>query len=123
MRFPEIFRLMVDEGVKLIIVPAAFSKLTGEMHWDSTIKTRAVDNQIYIAAASPARNNNERYLAYGHSKVCDPFGNVLGELDEKEGILYADIDLDYLSTIREELPLLKHRRLDLYNVKQLKDVN
>ncbi len=118
MRFPEIFRIMVDKGVKLIIVPAAFNHITGPAHWDTLIKGRAVDNQVYFAAVSPARNENESYLAHGHSKICDPFGVVLDELDEKEGIAYGEIDLDYLEKIRQELPLLSHRRLDLYAIKE-----
>lgn len=117
MRFPEIFRIMVDRGVKIIIVPAAFNNVTGPAHWDTLVKSRAVDNQVYFGAVSPARNEKETYLAYGHSKICDPFGNVLGELNENESILYSDIDFEYLEKVRAELPLLKHRRLDLYRIK------
>lgn len=115
-RFPEIFRIMEDKGAKLIIVPAAFNTVTGSSHWDTLIKSRAIDNQVYIAAVSPARNYNEKYIIYGHSKVCDPYGKTLGELDEKEGILYCDIDLDYLNHVRDELPILKHIRDDVYNI-------
>ncbi|SHK07981.1 carbon-nitrogen hydrolase family protein [Tepidibacter formicigenes] len=118
MRFPEIFRIMVQKGVKLIIVPAAFNYVTGPAHWEIIIRGRAMDNQVYFCAVSPARNENESYLAYGHSIICDPFGKILGELDEKEGILYSEIDLDYLEKVRSELPLLKHRRLDLYSVNE-----
>lgn len=117
MRFPEIFRIMVQKNVKLVIVPAAFNNVTGPAHWDIIIRNRAIDNQIYFAAASPARNYKETYLAYGHSSVCDPFGEIIGQLDENEDILYSYIDLEYLESIREQLPILKHRRLDLYDIK------
>ncbi len=120
MRFPEIFRIMVQNDVKLVIVPAAFNNVTGPAHWDIIIRNRAVDNQIYFAAASPARNYEETYLAYGHSSVCNPFGEIIGQLDESEDILYSDIDLEYLDKVRVELPLLKHRRLDLYDIKTKK---
>lgn len=116
MRFPEIFRVMVQNDVKLVIVPAAFNNVTGPAHWDIIIRNRSVDNQIYFAAASPARNYDEAYLAYGHSSVCNPFGEIIGQLDESEDILYSDIDLSYLDKVRAELPLLKHRRLDVYGV-------
>lgn len=116
MRFPEIFRMMLEKGANLIIVPAAFNTVTGSSHWNTLIKSRAVDNQVYVAAVSPARNYNENYIIYGHSKVCDPYGKTLGELDEKEGIIYCDIDLEYLNKVREELPILKHRRNDIYNI-------
>jgi omega-amidase len=119
MRFPEIFRMMVDKGADLIIVPAAFNTVTGSSHWDTLIKSRSIDNQVYVAAVSPARNYNEEYIIYGHSKVCDPYGKTLGELDEKEGIMYCDIDLNYLNKIRDELPILKHRRDDIYSVVKL----
>ncbi|OPJ56349.1 carbon-nitrogen hydrolase family protein [Alkalithermobacter paradoxus] len=116
-RFPEVFRIMEQKGAKLIVVPAAFNIVTGPMHWDLLVKARAVDNQVYIAAVSPARNYDEKYVIYGHSKVSDPLGNIVDSLDEKEGILYSEINLDYISKVREELPLLKHRRSDLYEVK------
>ncbi|SHH03167.1 carbon-nitrogen hydrolase family protein [Tepidibacter thalassicus] len=115
-RFPEVFRIMVQKGVKLIIVPAAFNNVTGPAHWEILVRCRAVDNQVYFGAVSPARNENESYLAYGHSIISDPFGKILGELEEKESILYCDVDLDYVEKVRNELPILKHRRLDLSKI-------
>lgn len=117
-RFPEIFRMMVDRGAKIVIAPAAFNMISGPAHWDTLLKSRATDNQVYFAAISPARNENEKYVIYGHSKVSDPYGNVVGELDEKEGILYVDINLDYVDEVRNMLPLLEHRRKDIYEVKE-----
>ncbi|WP_099190695.1 carbon-nitrogen hydrolase family protein [Tepidibacter mesophilus] len=120
MRFPEIFRIMVQNDVKLVIVPAAFNNVTGPAHWDIIIRNRAVDNQVYFAAVSPARNYDETYLAYGHSSICNPFGEIIGQLNENEDILYSDIDLEFLDKVREQLPLLKHRRLDIYDIKTKK---
>ena len=119
LRFPEIFRMMVDKGANLIIVPAAFNTVTGSYHWNTLIKSRSIDNQVYVAAVSPARNYNEKYIIYGHSKVSDPYGKTLGELDEKEGILYCDIDLEHLNKVRDELPILKHIRNDVYKIVDL----
>lgn len=114
MRFPEMFSAMIEDGANLIIVPAAFNNITGPAHWDTIVKCRAIDNQVYIGAVSPARNENESYKAHGHSKICDPFGNILSELDEHEGIIYGEINLDYLKKVRTQMPLLEHKRTDLY---------
>ncbi|MCC5910904.1 MAG: carbon-nitrogen hydrolase family protein [Clostridiaceae bacterium] len=119
MRFPELMRLMALEGAEVIVVPAAFNTTTGPAHWHETIKVRAVDNQVYFVAAAPARNPQAKYQAYGNSKIVNPWGDVVVDTDEKEGIICGEIDLDYLKKIRQELPLLKHRRTDLYELKRL----
>ncbi|MDF2545195.1 MAG: carbon-nitrogen hydrolase family protein [Anaerosolibacter sp.] len=116
MRFPELMRLMVLEGAEVIIVPAAFNMTTGPAHWDITIKARALDNQVYFVAASPARNMDATYHAYGHSSIVSPWGDVIAQADEKETILYGEIDLEKVKKVRRELPLLQHRRTTLYDV-------
>jgi omega-amidase len=116
MRFPELIRLMALQGAELIIVPAAFNTTTGPAHWHETIKVRAVDNQVFFAAASPARNLNSSYHAYGYSKIVDPWGTVLAETDELESTVSAFIDPAKIGEIRAQLPLLKHRRTDLYKL-------
>lgn len=116
MRFPELLRIMALKGAKLIIIPGAFNMVTGPAHWEALAKIRALDNQVFIAAASPARDEAASYIAYGNSLVMDPWGNTLARADEKESIIYAEVDLSTVNRIREELPLLKHRRTDLYEV-------
>lgn len=116
MRFPELIRLMSLKGAKLIIVPGAFNMTTGPAHWELTMKARALDNQVYFAAVSPARDMAASYHAYGHSGVVNPWGAFSGQIDEKEGIVFADIDLDYLEEIRQQLPLMLHRREDVYKL-------
>lgn len=115
-RFPEIIRLMALKGAKIIFIPAAFNMTTGPAHWETLFKSRALDNQLYIAGISPARNVNYSYVAYGNSLITSPWGDIIEKLDEKEGILIRDIDLDYIEEVRNSLPLLKHRRKDLYNL-------
>ncbi|MFZ5966162.1 MAG: carbon-nitrogen hydrolase family protein [Bacillota bacterium] len=117
MRFPELMRLMALEGAQVIIVPAAFNMTTGPAHWDLLIRARALDNQVYFAAASPARNMEASYHAYGYSAIADPWGTITAQADEKECILYGDIDLARVEKIRKELPLLQHRRTDLYDLR------
>ncbi|RQD69600.1 MAG: carbon-nitrogen hydrolase family protein [Tindallia sp. MSAO_Bac2] len=116
MRFPELMRLMALEGAQMIIVPAAFNTTTGPAHWHETIKMRAVDNQVFFIAASPARNKEANYHAYGYSTICDPWGSVLSSTDENESIVTAKIDTQKVEEIRQQLPLLKLRREDLYDV-------
>ena len=113
-RFPEWFRKMALAGAKLIVLPAAFNLTTGPAHWDLTMRARALDNQVYFAANSPARDNDGPYQAYGGSCIVDPWGKFIARTDESEGIVYGDIDLEYVDSIREQLPLLKHRREELY---------
>lgn len=115
-RFPEIARLMVDKGAKAIIVPASFNMTTGPAHWDIMFRSRAIDNQVYTIGCSPARDYDYSYISYGHSLIVSPYGDILCELDEKEGSITYDIDLNYVDEIREQLPLLKHRRRDLYEL-------
>lgn len=119
MRFPELMRLMVQEGAEMILVPAAFNTTTGPAHWHETIKMRAVDNQVHFAAAAPARNTEATYPAYGFSKIVDPWGTVLAETDEKENIISARISPERQETVRQQLPLLKHRRHDIYRLEKL----
>ncbi|MEL7655012.1 MAG: carbon-nitrogen hydrolase family protein [Bacillota bacterium] len=113
-RFPELFRKMTLAGVKLVILPGAFNMTTGPAHWDLTMRARALDNQIYFAAVSPARDVGGPYQAYGNSCVTTPWGEFCGKTDYRESIVYAELDMDYVEEIREQLPLLKHRKPALY---------
>ena len=113
-RFPEFARRMVLQGAKMIFVPAAFNMTTGPAHWELTFRARALDNQIYMLGCAPARNVQAGYISWGHSIVTDPWGQVRNQLDEKEGILIEEIDLEWEEQIREQLPLLTHRRIELY---------
>ena len=118
-RFPELARMMVNDGAKAIFVPAAFNMTTGPAHWELSFRTRALDNQIYMIGCAPMRDESAGYISWGHSIVTDPWGRVVDMLDEKEGILLAELDLDYEDQVREELPLLKSRRKDMYKLEKL----
>lgn len=113
-RFPEWHRKMALAGAKVIVLPAAFNMTTGPIHWDLTMRARALDNQVYFAANSPARDENGPYVAYGNSCIVDPWGKFIAHADEKECILYGEIDLDNVESVRQQLPLLVHRREELY---------
>lgn len=117
-RFPELSRMMVNDGAKVIFVPAAFNMTTGPAHWELSFRTRALDNQIYMVGCAPARDVSAGYISWGHSIVTDPWGRVIDMLDEKKGILLAELDMDYEEQVREELPLLKSRRKNIYQLSQ-----
>ena len=118
-RFPELSRMMVNDGAKVIFVPAAFNMTTGPAHWELSFRTRALDNQIYMVGCAPARDITAGYISWGHSIVTNPWGAVVDMLDEKEGILLAELDMGYEERVREELPLLKSRRKDMYRLEKL----
>lgn len=117
-RFPEFARTMVLDGARMIFVPAAFNMTTGPAHWELTFRARALDNQIYMLGCAPARDTQAGYISWGHSIVTDPWGKVMKQLDEKEGILIEEIDLDREDQIREQLPLLKHRKFEMYHLQE-----
>lgn len=117
-RFPETARIFAQEGAKVILVPAAFNMTTGP-HWETMFRQRALDNQVYAIGTAPARDPDSSYTSWGHSIIAGPWGDVVMQMDEKEGIRLTQIDLDTVDRIRRELPLLQHRRTDLYELKKL----
>lgn len=117
-RFPELARLMVDAGAKVILVPAAFNMTTGPAHWELLFRQRAVDNQVYTVGVAPARDPAASYQSWGHSIVCSPWGEVLMQADEKESVAITSLDLDRVNEIRRQLPLLSQRRTDVYRLER-----
>jgi predicted amidohydrolase len=113
-RFPGVFRRFEEAGVEVIALPAAFSRTTGAAHWHVLMRSRAVESQVYLAAACPAPAVDSSYEAYGHSVIIDPWGTVLAEAGEGAGRILARLSAERLARIRRELPLLAHRRPDLY---------
>ncbi|GAA6084898.1 omega-amidase NIT2 [Tachysurus ichikawai] len=89
---------------------------TGPAHWELLQRARAVDNQVYVATASPARDESASYVAWGHSSVVNPWGEVITKADSCESVVYADIDLQYLSDVRDQIPITRQRRNDIYTV-------
>lgn len=115
-RFPELSRLMVADGAKVIIVPGAFNMTTGPAHWELLFRGRALDNQVFTVGVAPARNYNSTYHSYANSIVVSPWGNILNRMNEEEGYIIQELDLDYITKIRNELPLLNHMRNDVYSL-------
>lgn len=117
-RFADFFRVMGDLGAQLILVPAAFNMTTGPLHWDLAFRMRALDQQCFVAGCSPARDRSASYVAYGHSLVCNPWGEILTDCGEGEAVRVVDLDLGDLARYRAQIPILSGRRTDLYRTKQ-----
>lgn len=117
-RFPEPARLMVENGALILFYPGAFNMTTGPAHWELLFRSRALDNQAYCVGVAPALNEDASYHSFGHSIITSPWGEVLAQAGEKEELILFEIDLNEIKKIREELPLLKNKREDLYEVKR-----
>lgn len=115
-RFPELGRLMALQGAQIVLVPAAFNLTTGPLHWELTFRSQAVFNQFFALGTAPARDLSASYHSWGHTIAVDPWGRILAELDEKEGQQIVDLDLNRIKQVRQQLPLLQHRRTDLYSL-------
>lgn len=117
-RFLEIIRLMTLEGAKMIFVPAAFNQTTGPAHWQLSFQSLAMYNQIYMIGTAPALDKNASYHSWGHSIITNPWGQVVCQMNDEIGTQTSEIDLEFIDQIRQQLPILKHRRTDLYTIKK-----
>ncbi|KAJ3114831.1 Carbon-nitrogen hydrolase [Phlyctochytrium bullatum] len=113
-RFPELAMIAARKGCVAMIYPGAFNMTTGPLHWELLQRARAIDNQMFVAACSPARDETASYIAWGHSTVVDPMGQVVAKADAAEDIVYADLDLDAMADARKSIPVTTQRRFDVY---------
>ena len=118
LRFGEFALNYNRRGVNVLCYPGAFNMVTGPPHWQLHAKARAVDTQSYVMMCSPARDPDSvsGYVAYGHSIVVDPWGEVLVEAGEDETIVYAEVDLQRITEVKSKLPIDSGRRHDLYSI-------
>nr|ABK22312.1 unknown [Picea sitchensis] len=119
-RFQELAMLYAARGAHLICYPGAFNMTTGPLHWELLQRARAIDNQLYVATCSPARDINAGYVAWGHSTLVAPFGEIVATTEHEEATVIADIDYSRIEERRMNMPLEKQRHGDLY---QLVDVS
>lgn len=113
-RFPEAAMIAARKGAFALIYPGAFNMTTGPMHWSLLARARAVDNQLYVGLCSPARDMEATYHAWGHSLIANPAAEVLVEAEDKETIVYANLDNDTIQSTRKGIPVCTQRRFDLY---------
>lgn len=111
LRFPELFRALREQNVDWVSLPSAFTWHTGNAHWHTLIRARAIENQFWMVAAGQGGQNSERRRTYGHSMIVDPWGRVVRELMEGAGVVMAEIDTGITAEIRQRMPVWGHRRL------------
>lgn len=110
-RFPELYRGLGAAGARMLVVPAAFTLHTGKDHWHVLLRARAIENQCFVLAAAQQGRHGPTRQTYGHSLIADPWGTVLCECPEGEGVAVAELDFAAQDRIRSELPCLQHRRI------------
>jgi len=114
LRFPEMFRRMVDQGVDLIVIPAAFTALTGKAHWESLVRARAIENLCYVVASAQGGYHANGRETYGDSMIVDPWGEIKDRLARGSGFVIADLDQEKTKLIRKQFPAIEHRKLECY---------
>ena len=110
LRFPHLFRALAKQGAEIIAVPSAFTKPTGEAHWESLLRARAIENGCYIIAPAQTGGHPGNRHTFGHSLIIDPWGTVLADGGTEVGIIYADCDLEFQRKTRQKIPSLQHDR-------------
>ena len=108
-RFPELADKLMKLGAKVIFVPAAFNTYTGPLHWQTTFRARAIDNQLFFVGCSPSADSFGEYHIYGHSIVTNPLGEILNELKEDPGIIIQNLDLKEIEEVRIRIPIVKNK--------------
>jgi len=111
LRFPELYRQLTKAGSRVLAIPSAFTAETGKDHWHVLLRARAIENQAFVVAAAQWGLHGGKRVSYGHALVVDPWGVVLAECGNHEGLAIADLDFAYQDNVRRNLPCLEHRRL------------
>lgn len=111
LRFPELYRALAAAGAEVLLVPAAFTLLTGIDHWEPLLRARAIENQAYVLAPAQQGAHGHGRHSYGHSLIIDPWGAVVAQVSRGDGVALATLRGDLLARVRSDLPALGHRRL------------
>ncbi len=111
LRFPELYRALMHPPCDLLSVPSAFTWTTGRAHWETLLRARAVENQCYVIAPAQGGTHENGRRTWGHSMIVDPWGEVLAQRPEGEGVVLAELDRERIAQVRSQLPALAHRRL------------
>ena len=114
LRFPEMYLALAQLGSKLLLIPAAFTMTTGKEHWETLLRARAIETQCYVAAAAQTGRHNPRRQSFGHAMIIDPWGTVIAQCHDGDAIAVADIDLGFLDSVRQRIPVWNHRRPEVY---------
>lgn len=109
-RFPKLYRHYAKQGADLVVVPAAFTVQTGQAHWHTLLRARAIENGLFVAAAGQCGVTREGRQTFGHSVVYDPWGEPLGALEAAPGVLTVDLDVDAVRRMRTAIPVMTQDR-------------
>jgi predicted amidohydrolase len=109
LRFPELYRIEAIRGARILLVPAAFTKITGEAHWEILLRARAIENQAFVIAADQVGQHPPDKESFGGSMIVDPWGKVLARAGDEETFIVADLDLARQDEVRDQLPSLANR--------------
>lgn len=109
LRFPELYRRLTEMGAVVLSIPAAFTMVTGTAHWHTLLRARAIENLAYVIAPAQYGKHSDARITYGHSAIVDPWGRILAELAEGDGVITAELDLELPHKLRREFPTLDHR--------------
>lgn len=112
LRFPELYRTMIDKGMEICALPAAFTAFTGQSHWEPLIRARAIENQCYMVAAAQGGYHLNNRQTFGHSMIVNPWGNILGSVGTGPGVVITEMDIKVLENTRKHFQVLNHRRLN-----------
>jgi predicted amidohydrolase len=110
LRFPELYRILAVEGAEIVTVPAAFTSFTGKDHWELLLRARAVENQCYVLAANEWGSYGDGRSSYGRSMIVDPWGLVMAQAGDDDGVIVADLDREVLTRVRQSIPSLANRQ-------------
>jgi|TARA_B100000959_G_C14903147_1_gene591803 nitrilase len=112
LRFPEMYRKMHQKNVQIITAPSAFTATTGKAHWETLLRTRAIENLCYLIASNQGGIHVNGRETWGHSMIVDPWGEILAEVKEEIGVAIAKIEINKQTNLRKRFPTLTHRKLD-----------
>jgi len=112
LRFPELFRKLLDQDMDVICLPASFTAITGKAHWEILVRARAIENLSYVVAAAQGGFHINGRETHGHSMIVDPWGTVLAQVPRGTGYVSCELDLTYLANSRRNFPVIGHRRLN-----------
>jgi predicted amidohydrolase len=114
LRFPALYRALAEAGATMLAIPSAFTKQTGEAHWHTLMRARAIENGCFVLAAAQGGRHENGRDTFGHSLIVDPWGRIVGEGGTEPGVIMADIDLGEVAKARARIPSLQHgRRFEL----------
>ena len=115
LRFPELFRNMMDQGMEIIALPSSFTAITGKAHWETLVRARSIENLSYVIAAAQGGFHLSGRETYGHSMIVDPWGTIMAQVPRGTGTISAKLDIDFLTATRRNFPCIQHRRFNCQN--------